>query len=108
MVSALVEEGMAATEAVSQAPAVKLLDLITNRYHAGVVERADEGSLRVQMPATTRLRPGQRVRCIVASPSSGVLSRGQMRRASVLRVERPVGAPRLLLELAYMDDPTAS
>ena len=112
MVSAIAESILDAPRtAAFSSPAgtsVKLLDLLTNRYHAGVLRHATTASLRVEVAATSRIRAGPRVRCILASPSAGVLARGQMRRASVLHVESPTGAPRLLLELAFMDDPTAS
>jgi hypothetical protein len=106
MVSAIAD-----SMATTQAPAgtsVKLLDLVTNRYHGGLLRRSAGTSVKVEVAATSRLRVGQRVRCIVAPTSSGVLSRTQMRRASVLRVEADAGTPNLLLELAFMDDPTAS
>jgi hypothetical protein len=92
----------------ADAVAIKLLDLVTNRYHAGVVRRTSQYGVQVEVPATSKLRPGQRIRCILAGRNAGVLPRKDMRRANVLHVEAPRGATNLLLELAFMDDPTAS
>ena len=103
MVSALID-------AQEPTTSVKLLDLLTNRYHAGIVHTPAGPAgqrLRVQVPASSHFRAGQRVRCILAPHSAGVLAKGDMRRASVLHVEAP-GTAHLLLELAFMDDPTAS
>lgn len=113
MVSAVADEALAGTEAwgVEELLAVKVLDLLTNRYHAGVVRggwQTDAESMQVEIQGGSRLQAGQRVRCIVASRSSGVLARGQMRRAAVLHVETAGVPGNLLLELAFMDDPTAS
>jgi hypothetical protein len=110
MVSAIAESFVGSDQALEQAEAssVKLLDLLTNRYHAGVLRQDGHGGLRVEVPASARMRVGQRVRCIVAPHSSGVLSRRHMRRASILHVEASATTPNLLLELAFMDDPTAS
>lgn len=88
-----------------ETPSIKLLDLLTNRYHAGVVRRSAGSLVQVEMPASARLRPGQRVRCIIARPSAGVLARGDMRRAAVLHIEPPAQATGQVLELAFMDEP---
>ena len=85
---------------------VKLLDLLTNRYHGGVVRMSGSAGVQVELPATARLQAGQRVRCIMAPRSSGVLPRGEMRRASVTHVETPARGASQLLELAFMDDLT--
>ena len=66
--------------------AIKLLDLLTNRYHVGVVESSGEEGLRVELPAMARLQAGQRVRFVV-SGGAGLVSRGSMRRALVSEVE---------------------
>jgi hypothetical protein len=82
--------------------AIKLLDLLTNRYHVGVVESAWEEGLRVELPPMTRLCAGQRVRFVVAS-EDGLVSKGSMRRALVSDVHRAM-PDRMSIELALMPE----
>ena len=64
---------------------VKLLDLLTNRYHVGIVRAQGEEALCVEMPATARLCRGQRVRYIV-SDGRGLVEKRSMRRACVTSI----------------------
>ncbi len=82
--------------------AIKLLDLLTNRYHVGVVESAWEEGMRVELPAMARLCAGQRVRFVVAG-SEGLVSKGSMRRAMVSDVDRGL-SDRLSVELSVMPE----
>jgi hypothetical protein len=66
--------------------AVKLLDLLTNRYHVGVLEAAWDEGVRVVLPATAHLRAGQRVRFVVAD-GEPLVSKGSMKRALVSDVD---------------------
>ena len=74
---------------VGETSLVKLLDLMTNRYHVGIVRAGggDAGAetLYVDMPVTARLWEGQRVRYIVAD-GHGLVEKRAMRRACVTHV----------------------
>jgi hypothetical protein len=82
--------------------AIKLLDLLTNRYHVGVVESAWEAGMRVELPAVARLCAGQRVRFVVAG-GEALVSKGSMRRALVSDVERGM-SDRMSVELSVMPE----
>ena len=64
---------------------IKLLDLLTNRYHSGIVREDRDGAMRVELPASSRFRTGQRVHFIVAGDHS-LVRRHAMRRAFVTQV----------------------
>ena len=66
---------------------IKVLDLLTNRYHVGVARHAGRDVLAVEMPASARMEPGQRVRFVLADDAAGVVSRRAMRLGVVSRVE---------------------
>jgi hypothetical protein len=83
--------------------AIKLLDLLTNRYHVGVVQAAGQGGLAIEMPRTTRLSAGQRVQYVLANDTSAVLPRRYMRQALVRHVDRSDGA-RVRADLAMMEE----
>ncbi|HVX83393.1 MAG TPA: hypothetical protein VH253_01110 [Phycisphaerae bacterium] len=78
--------------------AVKVLDLLTNRYHVGLLEAAWEAGMRVELPATARFQAGQRVRFVVAG-GEGVVSKGSMKRATVSGMSGGGVAERVRVEL---------
>jgi hypothetical protein len=65
--------------------AIKLLDLLTNRYHVGIVRESSDAGLDVELPASSHLHAGQRVRFIVAG-SQPLVSRHAMHRAFITEV----------------------
>lgn len=77
---------------------IKLLDLLTNRYHTGVVRETSDASLDIELPATTRLAPGQRVRFIVGNQP--LVARNAMRRGYITEISASqTSAVRLALRL---------
>ncbi len=50
---------------------IKLLDLLTNRYHAGVMQEGADGSIEVELPASSHFQAGQRVRFVAGSGHGG-------------------------------------
>jgi len=81
------------------ASAIKVLDVRANRYHAGVVRAASDDALALEMPLTSRLRPGQHVRFALAH-DAGIIARHDMREAVVTRVNRLDTGAGLNVELA--------
>jgi hypothetical protein len=67
---------------------IKLLDLLTNRYHVGVVRESSDEQMCVDVPAGTHFHAGQRVRFVVAGEAlnGGVVRRHLMHRAFVTNV----------------------
>ncbi len=79
---------------------IKILDLLTNRYHVGIVHAASEDGLEIEMPLAARLSAGQRIR-FALDDSIGIIPRQTMRRALI----RHVHADRASL---YIDLATAA
>jgi hypothetical protein len=77
---------------------IKVLDLLTNRYHTGIVHAASDGALDVEMPLAARLSAGQRVHFALADPAGGIIPRQAMRSALVRRVHTTAHA-RLRIDL---------
>jgi len=67
--------------------AIKVLDLLTNRYHVGIVHATSAESLAIEMPRSARLNAGQRVQFVLADNTSAIISRRTMRHALVQHVE---------------------
>jgi hypothetical protein len=65
---------------------IKLLDLLTNRYHVGIVHASSPGTLEIDMPLSSRLAAGQRVHFAIADDSHALIPRHAMRPALVRRV----------------------
>ncbi|GEM_PF-1979651 len=89
---------------------VKLLDLLTNRYHVGVLRTMGAAvgmdgaeAMCVEMPTTVRLSAGQRVKCVVSDGTRGVLAKRSMRRAQVMQV-LPGAADLQRVHLAMMGE----
>lgn len=59
--------------------AIKLLDLLTNRYHVGIVRDSSDHGLQVELPASAHLHAGQRVRFIVAGKQALVAKQAMQR-----------------------------
>ena len=76
--------------------AIKVLDLLTNRYHLGKVRSAGRDSLVVEMPPASPLRAAQRIRFVLADDAGVIVSRKAMRSAVVAHVE-PFSKNHLLL-----------
>jgi hypothetical protein len=66
---------------------IKVLDLLTNRYHAGIVHAVSENTLDVEMPLAARLSAGQRVHFALSDESGGIIARQAMRSALVRQVQ---------------------
>src|SRR5262245_29392134 len=52
---------------------IKVLDLLTNRYHVGRVQGNSDNGLEVCMPSTTRFHAGQRVRYVLAAEDARMI-----------------------------------
>jgi hypothetical protein len=85
---------------------VKLLDLLTNRYHVGRLRAHSATVIELELPLTSHLHAGQRVRFVVARQEA-LVSRGAMRGACITHIDRS-GANRLRVELALSDAEAAA
>jgi len=65
---------------------IKVLDLLTNRYHVGIVHAATDAGLEIEMPLSAHLSAGQRVHFALADQAGGIIPRHAMRRALVRQV----------------------
>lgn len=65
---------------------IKILDLLTNRYHVGIVCAALEDGLQIELPLSARLSAGQRIH-FALDDSTGVIARQTMRSALIRQVE---------------------
>jgi hypothetical protein len=88
---------------------VKVLDLLTNRYHTGIVRAtaaasAGDETLYLELPASARLAQGQRVRFIIAD-GRRLIAKRSMRRAEITAV-LPEGPAHLHVQLQTLADPT--
>src|SRR5438045_1109693 len=82
--------------------AIKLLDLLTNRYHTGVVQESSSTGLEVELPAASHLHAGQRVRYIVAGDEP-LVARQSMQRGFITRVTS-LEADRFSVRLALLPE----
>ena len=65
---------------------IKVLDLLTNRYHGGIVHAASDDGLEIEMPLSAHLSAGQRVHFALGDQVGGVIPRQAMRSALVREV----------------------
>jgi hypothetical protein len=65
---------------------IKILNLLTNRYFVGIVRASLDDGLYVELPASARLTPGQRIHFALDN-SPGVISRITMRSATIRDVK---------------------
>ena len=86
---------------------IKILDLLTNRYHAGIVYAASDSALDVELPLSSRLSAGQRVHFVLAAPTSGIIPRHTMRTALVRQVHTTPQS-RLRINLTPAAEPVAA
>jgi len=77
---------------------IKILNLLTNRYHVGIVRASHDGGLHIEMPASARLIPGQRIH-FALDDARGIVSRHTMRSA-LIRDVRSTDGRRLHVDLA--------
>ena len=77
---------------------IKILDLLTNRYHAGVVHAALADGLQIEVPLSAHLSAGQRVH-FALDEAAGIVPRQTMRSAMVRRVQATQES-RLRIELS--------
>jgi hypothetical protein len=71
--------------------AIKLLNLLTNRYYVGIVHATTEGGLAIEVPRPARLNAGQHVQYVLADNPSTVIPRRHMRHALVRQVDASDG-----------------
>lgn len=64
---------------------VKVMDLLTRRFYAGVARNISETGLLVEFPGDAPVQVGQRVRFLVTNNISTVARRASMRSARVVR-----------------------
>jgi hypothetical protein len=84
---------------------VKLLDLLTNRYHAGIVRASSDVGMELELPLGSHLRAGQRVRFVVADERP-LVSRDQMRGAFITHIDCEPN--RLRVKLALLAEAAAA
>ena len=84
---------------------IKLLDLLTNRYHLGIVRESSDAALNVELPASSHLHAGQRVRFIIAG-SQPLVAKHSMHRAFITDVSpaSSTRSPRLNVRLARLPE----
>ena len=66
---------------------IKILNLLTNRYHVGIVHHTSDNHFYIELPLAARLSAGQRVRFALSDPSIGIIPRHTMRSALISRVD---------------------
>ena len=72
-------------QVASRSSSIKLLDLLTNRYHLGVLRKSTATYLQVELSGPTCFHAGQRVRFIVADDQS-LVSKTSMHRGFIANV----------------------
>jgi hypothetical protein len=85
-------------------PTIKLLDLLTNRYHLGLLCGCCTESMEVELPLSSHLHVGQRVRFVVAS-DRGLVAREEMRGAVVMHVARTLLGKEQRISLTLLSHP---
>jgi hypothetical protein len=93
---------VAALPVPTRSNSIKLLDLLTNRYHTGIVRQTSPAAMQVELPASSHLHAGQRVRFALAD-AQPLVSRSTMRRAFITNVS-PEHTNRLSVHLALVPD----
>jgi hypothetical protein len=92
---------------LSEAPvaptSIKLLDLLTNRYHLGIIRESSDAGFQIELPASSRFHAGQRVRFIVAGEGGALISKTDMHRAFVTNVSATPDN-RLDIHLAFLPE----
>ena len=89
----------------SASDTVKILDLLTNRYHTGILRASSDSALELELPLSTCLHAGQRVRFVVAG-NEPLIAKNTMKNACITHVDRTT-SNRLHVELA-LTPPAAS
>jgi hypothetical protein len=83
---------------------VKLLDLLTNRYHVGIVRGNSAAGMQVEFPASAHLQAGQRVH-FAMSGDQPLIARRAMMRGFITRVAPShTGAARVHLQPAPLPE----
>jgi hypothetical protein len=93
---------IAVLPAPSRSNSIKLLDLLTNRYHTGIVRETSPAAMQVELPASSHLHAGQRVRFALAD-AQPLVSRSTMRRAFITNVS-PEHTNRLHVHLTLLPE----
>lgn len=70
----------------TRAATIKILNLLTNRYHVGIVHHTSADTFDIEMPRAARLCAGQHVRFALSDPSIGIIPRHTMRSALIRHV----------------------
>src|SRR4051812_20465213 len=65
---------------------IKVLDLLTNRYHVGVIIAASDEGFLIEMPLAARLSAGQRIR-FALDDASGLICRRTMLHGTIQHVQ---------------------
>ncbi len=86
----------------SRSTPIKLLDLLTNRYHVGVIRESSDGAMHVELAACSNFQAGQRVRFVVADDHA-VVCRTKMQRACITQVS-PHLADRMNVRIAVLPE----
>lgn len=82
--------------------AIKLLDLLTNRYHVGIVRESSDAGFDVELPASARFHAGQRVRFILAG-GQAIVAKQSMHRGFITQVSSEY-SDRLNVRLARLPE----
>ena len=77
---------------------VKVQDLLTNRYHAGVLVERSDSVIEIELSHLCRVQAGQRLRFIVADDRA-LVSRDAMRTAEVMLVRHGITGTRVCLSI---------
>jgi hypothetical protein len=87
-----------------QHQSIKLLDLLTNRYHIGIVRSTSDAGMQVEFPASAHLQAGQRVH-FAMSGDQPLVARRAMQRGFITRVAPShAGAERVNLQPAPLPE----
>ena len=76
---------LTSVQSAARSSSIKLLDLLTNRYHLGILRRSTSTYLQVELSGASGFHAGQRVRFIVADDQS-LVSKTSMHRGFITNV----------------------
>jgi hypothetical protein len=102
--SLLADDGLAIQAPL---PTVKLLDLLTNRYHVAILRDRGHARMELELPRAGHFYVGQRVRFIVADQRP-LVSRRAMRTATITHLDVTPGGPGIRMHLHLLAEAAAA
>jgi hypothetical protein len=89
-------------------PAIKLLDLLSNRYHIGRVRSRGGNCIEIELPVASRLHAGQRVRFALGSDGEATIVSKQDMRGAIVTHATPTDEASMHVELSLLAEAAAA